>query len=105
MSCYHILPITNVSGRIFSLHLSIRVWLIRHLARERDTHPIDFLLVYIFTHTHAHAIRSTFIDGFGTTGNPAVQPTSINLPVLRLPTGKTDEPHTKMDWEYFRASG
>lgn len=55
MSCYHILSITNVSSRmhglIFSPCLSIRVWLIRHLARERNTHPIDFFLVYIFTHT------------------------------------------------------
>lgn len=55
MSCYHILPITNVLSRthrlIFSFYPSIRVWLIRHLAWESKTHPIDFFLVYIFTHT------------------------------------------------------
>lgn len=54
-SCYHILPITNVLSRtqrlIFSFYPSIRVWLIRRRALESKTHPIDFFLVYIFTHT------------------------------------------------------
>lgn len=106
-SCYHILPITNASRLIFrlifSLYISIRVWLIRHQATESKIHPIDFFLVYIFTHTHA--IRSTFIDGFSTTGRPAVQPTPINLPFVRLPAGKTDKPDRKMDWEYFELQG
>ena len=98
VSCHHTLATTNVSSRSYSAPPPLRPCVANpspSRGEKGNTHiPIDFFLVYIFTHTHTRAIRSTFIDGPGAPlgGRPAVQPTPINLPIRRLPTGKTDEP-------------
>lgn len=101
LSCYHILSTTNVSGRMQGLIFSplpLHPCVANPSPSQREEHASNWFLPGLHIYTHTHAIRSTFIDGLSTTGSPAVRPTPINLPVLRLPAGKTDEPHTKMDW-------